>query len=154
MTTLQEFRPQLVSSNGEQHMAVPVYNVFSHHFPGNLVANRETKTGSASLVLFRINYSPEHYMAFTIGVSSCKLWIGPAWLPSVLEIKWSAKHCKVCTLSKYIWHVVQAGGAGSVWWLHWVSFCPILWPGHLKMSIYVSATSSEQRIITVIFSRD
>lgn len=73
MTTLQEFQPQLVSSNGEQHMVVPVYDVFSHHFPGIRVANRETKIGSASLVSFRINYSPEHYMAFTTGVSSCKL---------------------------------------------------------------------------------
>lgn len=67
--------------------------------PGVLLPNRETKIGSASLVLFRINYSPEHYVVFPTGVSSCKLWTGPAWLPSVLEIKQSVKHCVVCTVS-------------------------------------------------------
>lgn len=68
-------------------------------FPGVLLPNRETKIGSASLALFRINYSPEHCVVFPTGVSSCKLWIGPAWLPSVLEIKQSVKHCVVCTVS-------------------------------------------------------
>lgn len=53
-------------------MVVPGYNVFSHSFPG-ILPNRETKIGSASLVLFRINYSPKHYVAFPTGVSSCKL---------------------------------------------------------------------------------
>lgn len=68
-------------------------------FPGVLLPHRETKIGSASLALFRINYSPEHCVVFPAGVSSCKLWIGPAWLLSVLEIKQSVKHCVVCTVS-------------------------------------------------------
>lgn len=68
------------------------------NFPGVLLPNRETKIGSASLALLRINYSPEHCVVFPAGVSSCKLWIGPAWLPSVLEIKQSVQHCVVCTV--------------------------------------------------------
>lgn len=42
-------------SSGEPHLAVPGYNVFSHSLLGILLPNRETKIGSASLVLFRIH---------------------------------------------------------------------------------------------------
>lgn len=35
-------------------------------FSGVLLPHRETKIGSASLTLFRINYSPEHCVVFSL----------------------------------------------------------------------------------------
>lgn len=49
----------------------------------------------------------------------------------------------VCTVSKYIWHAIQAGDGGGI-----ADFIGSF--GALKMSICISATGSEKRITMVI----